>query len=251
MRHPIHAIRIVASIPIAAMLASCDSADPGMVEKISLLEAELREKDRRMASMTDELSRRPSGPSTPAAPNLDAARNTYLRYVDQLRDKLASAMPELTFEEDRVSVFPVVGPDPSLPIASKAGFQIMTQDGTRGELVVAFHADFSGTWKDPDFDQIKKSFQPPAPQATPAPPPAPPPAPLAGTQPPKPQLQDVMGADRTVEVQWDDPPKPQPPPGQSEPRQPAPQPPAQPAQPSPALPPKVMPSDRDVIIDFD
>ncbi len=242
MPRPAFLIQSVAATLIATMIVSCDSTDPGMAEKVALMEAEIREKDRLMESMSAELSSRSTVSNAPATPNIEAARNSYLRYVDQLRDKIAQAMPDMTFDSDRVSVFPVVGPDPSLPIASKAGFYVTTADGNRGELVVPFQADFSGNWKDPDIEKIVKAFQ--VPQSAPVKQAA---NPQAGSPPASTPPRDVMGAERTIEVQWGDEAPQQSPPQSSNQGQPSP--PSSPSQPK--IPQRVMPTDRDVIIEFD
>jgi len=234
-------IRSVVAIFNPPTIVSCDSADPGLAEKIALMEAEIREKDRRIESMSSEISRSSAVPSAPATPNVEAATSSYLRYVDQLREKMAGAMPKLTFDSDRVSLASVVGPDPLLPITSTATFHFTTADGKRGELVVPLHADFSGNWKDPDIEAIVKAFQ--MPQSGPQTPAA---TNQTAVQNSTTQPKDVMGADRTIEVNWGDAPQqqPTPPPNQSQPSAP----PSTPAQPQ--LPQRVMPTDRDVIIEF-
>lgn len=242
----------------ACLLVSCDrSRDPGLVEKLALLEAELRDRDdqlTRMREVAAENASSSSAESQSSAPDVDAARGSYLAFVETVRGKLSEAMPEVKL--DRTSVFPVEGPDPSKPIFSKVAFRIVGKDGRAGEIVVPVFADTSGSWQDPEVDEAVAAFK--TKLATPPPvaarETAPPAAPQAEPQRPKPN--DVMGANRTFEVQWGDEPKRQG--GQGGQAQPAPQPPPQqqqqapPQQPQqPAVPKKVMPTSRDVIIDFE
>lgn len=233
--------RLIATAMVAGLLASCDpSGDPGMIEKVALLEAELRDRDQQLAAMQEEANSSGSSETaapTASAPDLDAARSGYLGFVESLRTKLAGAMPDAKF--DRTSVFPVEGPDPSKPILSRVAFRITGKDGRTGEMVIPLFADPSGTWEEPATEEIIAGFKTkaaaaPVAASTPAPQPA---------APQRPQPTDVMGANRTVEVQWND--------GPAQPAAPAP-PPSQPApQPSPAMPKKVMETSRDVIIDFE
>lgn len=239
-------LRILAPAMAATLFQSCDRPDPGMIEKVSLLEAELRERDRQLAAMEEEAKSESSSdaPDATTAPDLDAARAAYLGFVESLRGTLAQAMPELKFE--RTSVFPVEGPDPSKPILSKVAFRITGKNGRNGEVVVPLFADPAGSWLEPDTAEVVARFktQLTAAAATPA---APAPAPQPAAPAPRPQPTDVMGAQRTVEVQWGDQPPAQPSPRPASPSPPAPQ--AQPQ--SPAMPKKVMPTSRDVIIDFE
>ncbi len=220
--------RIPAAVLAAGVLASCSPReDPGITEKIALLEAELRNRDEQLAAMQEESSSKDSSESTAGDPDVDTAKSSYLE-----------ELPGARF--DRTSVFPVEGPDPSKPIVSKVAFRILAQDGRSGEILVPLSANPAGEWQQPPTGEIVASFK--AKQSVPQ----------VATQAPAPQQQeppkskptDVMGANRTVEIQWGD--KAVAPPVQ----QPAsPQPPAQP--PAPAVPKKVMPTSRDVIIDFE
>ena len=233
---------------MAGLVVSCDPAgDPGMIEKVALLEAELRDRDQQLAAMQEESkSDSDSGSTTEAsAPDLDAARGAYLEFVEGLRSKLVEAMPDAKFE--RPSVFPVEGPDPSKPIFSKVAFRVTAKDGRSGEMVIPVFADPSGAWQEPETEQIIAGFKT---KAAAAPVAAPTPAPQPVAQKPA-QPTDVMGASRTVEVQWDDGPRQPPGTPAAQPRGQAP-PPSQPAPPpAPSVPKKVMPTDRDVIIDFE
>lgn len=214
-----------------------------MVEKVSLLEAELRERDRQLASMQEEVNL--ASRSTTGAPDLDAARGGYLGFVEGLRGKLAEAMPDAKF--DRTSVFPVEGPDPSKPIASKVAFRITSNTGRSGEMVIPLFAAPSGEWEQPKTADIVAGFKtklaaPPVAVNTAA---APTPQ-LAA--PKRAQPTDVMGANRTVEVHWDDESTPA---GRNTAPQTAPQQQPVPQPDSPPMPKKVMPTSRDVIIDFE
>jgi hypothetical protein len=243
MSRPAPLTRILASAMLAGVFSSCDRPDPGMTEKVALLEAELRERDRQLATMAEEAKSESSTDASPTAgaPDLDAARGAYLGFVESLRSKLATAMPDAKFE--RTSVFPVEGPDPSKPILSRVAFRIVGKDGRSGEMVVPLFADPAGAWQDPEIEQVIAGFN-----ARPAAPPAAAntaPAPQPAAAPARPQPTDVMGAERTVEVQWGDKPQQAAPQQAPATPQPAPQP------QSPAVPKKVMPSSRDVIIDFE
>lgn len=251
LHRPVLFSSFIVSAMVAGLLPSCDrSDDPGLVEKVSLLEAELRNRDQQIAALEEgskSAGGSSSGEATASAPDLDAARAAYLGFVETLKGKLAEVMPDAKF--DRTSVFPVEGPDPSAPIFSRVAFRIITKDGRSGEMVVPLSASPSGTWNEPATKEIAASFKsklaaPPVAAAT---------APTSqAAPPPRSQPTDVMGASRTVEVQWGDkpsqagrnsasPPTPQPTPALA---QPAP-------QSSPSVPKKVMPTSRDVIIDFE
>lgn len=243
--------RWIAVTSTAAVVASCDFRnDPGVAEKIALLEAELRERSEQLSAMQEELeSASESDTESTGAPDLETAKGTYLGFVEGLRAKLSEAMPDTKF--DRTSVFPVEGPDPSRPIVSRVGFRIVGPDGRSGEMLIPLAADSAGDWQEPETTEILASFKaglaaPPVAATQPAP------APATPAKPARPQLNDVMGANRTIEVQWNDPPAPAPvAPAQAAGGAPAappqaPQPPA-----TPALPKKVMPTSRDVIIDFE
>ena len=242
----------VMMLPImaAGLLTSCDpSADPGMVEKVSLLEAELRERDRQITALQEEVdaaSEAATKPST-SAPDLDAARTSYLEFIEVFGRELAGAMPDAKF--DRTSVFPVIGPDPSKPITSRVAYRIVNKDGRTGELVIPLFASPSGKWEKPETAEVIASFKAkPAPQETAS---VPTPAAPAPSPPQRSQPTDVMGANRTIEVQWDDgqtPAAPKPAPQAN--ANPAPPPQPAPSE-KPAVPKKVMPTSRDVIIDFE
>jgi hypothetical protein len=239
---------IVTAVGVACLCVSCDRlGDPGIKEKVALLEAELRDRDAQLTLMQEETASKPAAEPANAGPDLQAASGAYLGFVDELRKQLAAALPGAKFE--RTSVFPVVGPDPLKPITSSVAFRVVRQDGKSGEISVPLFADAAGKWLEPEADQIseitakfkaKPANTPAAATSNPAAQPA------AGTAKPKPT--DVMGANRTVEVDWGDaPPLPQ---GTT--AAPAPKPETPPAAPpAPVVPKKVMPTSRDVIIDFD
>ncbi len=223
--------------------ASCNHReDPGMAEKIALLEAELRSRDEQLAAMEEESKSAAdsSAESTSGAPDLEAAKGAYLAFVESLRAKLAGELPGAKF--DRTSVFPVEGPDPSKPILSRVAFRITGADGRSGEMLVPLFADPAGDWQEPETTQIVADIK--AKLAAPSQPPA---SAAKPAEPTRSQPTDVMGASRTVEVDWND--------GNSQPGRPAAQAPAPPPAPAapaaPAVPKKVMPTSRDVIIDFD
>lgn len=238
-------LRISAGLLAAGGLVSCSPReDPGITEKIALLEAELRDRDGQLAAMQEENSAEPVSDSTTRAPDLDSAKGSYLEFVETLRKSLAEAMPGTKF--DRTSVFPVEGPDPSKPILSRVAFRVVAQDGRAGEVLVPLFANPAGEWQTPQMSEIVASFKakqsaPPVAAQTPAPQPAEPPKKSTPT--------DVMGANRTVEIDWNDGPKQAQQPPTPAPQPAAPQPPPQ--QPAPVMPKKVMPTTRDVIIDFE
>jgi hypothetical protein len=225
-------------------LVSCDKKDPGLVEKLSLIEAELREKDARLEDTQLEMARmsKATAAQETSGPDIAAARSSYSSFIDGLREKVAGELTGANIE--RTSVFPIEGPDPAKPILSKVAFRIVGANGRTGELMIPLYADPSGKWQEPAAEDIA-AFQAgldAAPKVTQNVPTAPAPAPRRPDTP-----KDVMGANRTIEVEWDDPA----PVGgngqaQAEPQSPAPQPPA-----APELPKKVMPTSRDVIIDFE
>ncbi len=243
--------RIATAVGAACLCVSCDRlTDPGIKEKVALLEAELRSRDAQLTLMQEEIATKATAEthaeSTSAGPNLQAASGAYLSFVDEVRKQLAAALPGTKF--DRTSVFPVVGPDPLKPITSSVVFRVVRQDGKSGEISIPLSADATGKWLEPEASEIseitakfkaKPASTPAAAASTPA------------AQPAKPKPTDVMGANRTVEVDWGDAS----PPPQGTTAAPAPKPetpPAPPAaQPAPVVPKKVMPTSRDVIIDFD
>lgn len=244
--------RIAAAVGAACLCASCDRlGDPGIREKVVLLEAELRSRDAQLSQMQEESATKAAtdtpAESTSTGPDLQAASGAYLGFVDELRKQLAAALPGAKFE--RTSVFPVVGPDPLKPITSIVAFRVVRQDGKSGEISIPLFADAVGKWLEPEATQIseitakfkaKPASTPAAATSNPAAQPA------AGSAKPKPT--DVMGANRTVEVDWGDAP----PPPQGTTAGPAPKPETPPAAPpAPVVPKKVMPTSRDVIIDFD
>lgn len=234
---------------IVGSVTSCDpKGDPGILEKVALLEAELRDRDQQIAAMQQEVNSASESKAEPTAgaPDISAANAAYLKFVENLRGELAKSMPDAKFE--RTSVFPVEGPDPSKPILSRVAFRITGKNGRTGEMVIPLSASPSGEWEEPETAEIVASFNSKLTEA-----------PGAGTSSPTaPQAQapqrtqpnDVMGASKTVEIQWDDgqPPAGKKPAAPSA-RQPAPPQPA--PKPEPAVPKKVMPTSRDVIIDFE
>jgi hypothetical protein len=230
-----------------SFLPSCEQRhDPGLLEKAALLEAELRDREQQLAAMREEVDAASQVAAQPGieAPDLDAARGGYLTFVEDLKAKLAGGMPGVTF--DRTSVFPVEGPDPSRPIISQVTYRVVDKDGRSGEIDIPLFADSSGTWQEPDAGKIAEAYKTKLAAATAARNTAAAAAPQPAA-PPRPQPTDVMGANRTVEIQWGDQ-QPQGNPNTAPPPQPAPQ---TQAQPAPALPKKVMPTSRDVIIDFE
>jgi hypothetical protein len=153
--------RLIATAMLAGLVVSCDPAgDPGMIEKVALLEAELRDRDQQLAAMQEESKSDSDSGSTAeaSAPDLDAARGAYLEFVEGLRSKLVEEMPDAKFE--RPSVFPVEGPDPSKPIFSKVAFRVTAKDGRSGEMVIPVFADPSGAWQEPETEQIIAGFKP-------------------------------------------------------------------------------------------
>lgn len=255
----------------ACVLPSCDrQGDPGLRERVSLLEAELSQRDDSMKNLKAEISKKEkeadsassSSSSAPAAADPAKARQTYLAAVETIQASLTKSLGS-DGTVDRASVFPVTGPDPDYPIASKVGFTILAKNGRKAEVVVPLVANAAGEWKEPTGDEIAGQFRKSlssmpavADNTGTAPTPTPQPQqPPRQPQPPNRTPNDVMGANRTVQVGWDEPtaPAPQPqrpanPTPQPQP-QPTPQPPAQ--KPAGQQPVKPMPSNRDVIIDFD
>lgn len=257
-------LALSALLPSAALVSCNGKGDPGLTERVALLEAELRERDTQITALQEEASQKSEAAAEPSArePDLKAAKSSYPDFVEALRKKLAAAIPSAKFE--RPSIFPVEGPDAAKPIVSRVSFRISATDGRSGEIVIPIFADPSGQWQEPETDDIVAGYKarlsapptvatnnPPQQQAPTQQPQQPP------TQPQRQKPTDVMGANRTVEVEWNDGPKPaQRPPQQQAPQQA--QPPAQPPQQQapqpnqpPATPKKVMPTSRDVIIDFE
>ena len=235
--------RLSASLIVAGCFVSCQDSDPGLQEKISLIEAELRDRESQLANVREELreASKPSAPTEASGPDIDAARSSYSSFIDTFRKTVAAEMPDVKIE--RTSVFPIEGPDPAKPIVSKVAFRVVGKNGRSGEMIIPLFADPSGKWQEPDTSELA-SFKigleadPQVAAKTPNPP----------QQQQKKLPNDVMGAKETIVVQWDDAPAPRtenPQQGQPAPQPPAPQPAA------PKLPPKVMPTTRDVIIDFE
>ena len=243
--------RIAAAVGAACLFVSCDRpGDPGIKEKVALLEAELRSRDAQLALMQAEIATKPAAEPASAGPDLQAASGAYLGFVGELRKQLAAALPGAKFE--RTSVFPVVGPDPLKPITSSVAFRVVRQDGKSGEISIPLSADASGKWLEPEASQISEitaNFKAKPASTPPVAPGIPAAQPAAG--PAKTKPADVLGANRTVEVNWGDAS----PPPQGTTAGPAPKPetppPSPPAPSAPVVPKKVMPTSRDVIIDFD
>jgi hypothetical protein len=227
---------LLGCLALAVCLVSCDRKDPGLVEKLSLIEAELRDRDDRLEDAHEEISRmsEDTAKSETSAPDVEAARSSYSAFIDGLRERVSG---ELGAKIERTSVFPIQGPDPENPIISKVAFRVVAVNGRSGELLIPLSADPSGKWQEPTAEDLAafKVGLNAAPQVTQN-------KPAAPAQP-----KDVMGSDRTVQVQWDDDHASPAENGQNQ-AQPRPAP-TQPA--APALPSKVMPTDRDVIIDFE
>ena len=219
---------------LASGIVSCDyGPDPGLVEKAALLEAELRVRDERIEEMEEEAKQAAEAAdseSQSATIDLDAAKSSYTGFVDTVRANLQQALGGSKIE--RTSVFQVQGPDPSFPITSRVAFQLA---GGKGEIIVPLQADPSGQWQEPDLETaLKKHAQMLANT------PVAPSQPQASSAPQRTEVKDVMGADQTHRVDWGDPKRPATPP------------PSAPTQPRrPQMPQKPMPSDRDVIIEFD
>lgn len=233
-------------------MMSCNRQDPGLLEKVALLEAEVRERDMRISEMEKETAATAENVSS-AVPDLDAARSAYSAFVEDLKGQLVEKLPEVKFE--RTSVFPIEGPDPETPIVSKVAFTVTASNGRTGEMIIPIVANTSGAWQEPSVEasisKLKTSLTAPAvanhPQKSSDPPPT-------VATPPKTSPRDVMGADRTVDIQWNEPAQRgqrAAPPTQGVPtQQPATPPPSSGAT-RPTTPKKVMPTDRDVIIDFE
>lgn len=228
-------------LALPCCLTSCDRKDPGLVEKLSLVEAELREREARLENMQREMARlsKAKTSSGSSGPDIGAAKSGYSEFIEGLRLKIAGELADAKIE--RTSVFPIKGPDPDRPIVSQVAFRVVGANGRAAELTIPVYADASGKWQQPAFDELaafkaglnEESRVAKNEAATPAP-------------KRKEQPKDVMGANRTIEIQWDDG-TPAARNGQSQaPPQPAPRQPA-----APALPKKVMPTSRDVIIDFE
>ncbi|MFD0892649.1 hypothetical protein KBB96_14590 [Luteolibacter ambystomatis] len=267
---------MTASTKIAAIaavcacgLSSCDrQGDPGLRERVSLLEAELSQRDDSLKNLKEEISKKEkeadsasssSSSSAPAAADPAKARQSYLAAVETIQASLAKSLGS-DGAVDRASVFPVTGPDPDYPISSKVGFTILAKNGRKAEIVVPLVANAAGEWKEPTGDEIAAQFRKSlssmpavADNTGTAPTPTPQPQPTRPQPQPNRTPNDVMGANRTVQVGWDEPtvpaPQPQRPANPTPQPQPTPQPPAQ--KPAGQPPVKPMPSNRDVIIDFD
>ncbi|BCU77058.1 hypothetical protein [Luteolibacter sp. LG18] len=249
----------------ACVLSSCDrQGDPGLKERISLLEAEVSQREDSLKNLKEEITakeKESSAASESAAPAVidpAKARQAYLAAVESIQASLGKALGSDGTVQG-ASISPVVGPDPDYPISSKVAFTIVAKNGRKGEIVVPLVANAAGEWKQPSADSIAADFRKslsslPAVADNTGTTPAPQPQPRPQPQPQaKPQPTDVMGANRTVQVGWDEPTAaPQPPARATNPApqpQPTPQPPA--SKPAPQQPVKPMPSNRDVIIDFD
>ncbi len=232
---------------LSGWFTSCGrDEDPGIREKVDLLEAEIRDRDSQIAALHDEANSTPETTTNPSigTPDLKAARGTYLGFVETVRGRLADGLPGARF--DRTSIFPVEGPDPARPIISKVSFRIVGRDGRAGEMAIPLFADRSGKWETPDTAEIVASFGKKAAEAPPVAVAPPAPKQVHPQEPSEPT--DVMGASRTVEVKWPEDQKPAPPHAKPPVSQATTQPQPQPKQ---ALPRKVMPAERDVIIDFE
>ncbi len=235
---------ILSSFILSSSVISCNrETDPGVLEKVALLEAELRSRDEELETLRGEAASAKSVPlAASMAPDVDNAKSGYLACIEKVKVGLLLALPSAKFE--RTSVFPVEAPDTANPIFSRVAFRVIAADGRSGEIGVKLSANAAGQWQEPDLEEAVTTFKTKAiaSQSSPA---------ITQTAPSNnlPQIQpstlpkDVMGANRTVEVGWGDKQTSTSPPTI------APVPPTSPA--TPAIPPKVMPTNRDVIIDFD
>lgn len=223
-----------------------------MRERVSLLEAEISKREATIKQLR-EAADAAAGSSKVAAEAAPAdpakAKQSYLSAVENAKEVFAKTVGKEA-SIDRVSVFPVTGPDPDFPITSKVGFSITTRQGGKMEVIVPMKASATGEWSELESGAISQALRQGAADAAAGMAARAPQAPANRPSPPQETKQspaDVLGANRTVEVGWGDEP------ARQAPRQPAqqqaPQTSPQPAQPKPQ-PVKPMPSDRDVIIDF-
>lgn len=236
--------RIAVSLT-AMLLASCERKEQqGLLERIDALEAELVTRDEKIQQLRSELAQREKQESE-QEPEIDLAKASYKEATEGIAQSLRGLFQDQGRVDD-VIVSDVTVHDPDYPIASALDVVFSTRTG-QWRVKIPMRASSKGRWESMDESMLKEHLkqsrqlsgsQPAVTQqssANPAPAPA------------KPELpRDVMGAQKTEVIDWGDQPparRPQQPQAQQpQTQQPAPQ--------RPAVPPKVMPTDRDVMIDF-
>ncbi len=146
--------RLSASLIAVGCVVSCQDSDPGLQEKISLIEAELRDRETQLANVREELrsASKTVAPAEAPGPDIDAARSSYSSFIDSFRNTVAAEMPDVKIE--RTSVFPIEGPDPAKPIVSKVAFRVLGKNGRSGEMIIPLFADRSGKWQEPDTSEL-------------------------------------------------------------------------------------------------
>ena len=201
-------------VPVGLLfVAGCKEEDPGMLERIILLEAEQRDQERVMKrlekekrTLTAEVEKAEAG----GGGNIDVARANFSKEVSRLETELGAG---------------VTGGEITGPGAAYAYAAQVVVDGRAFPV----KADAEGRWVFPGAAVIRERLGGGGSGRAPA----------AQTR----QPTDVMGAGRTEQIDWGDAPR-QP---QQRQRQPA----QQPTQRKPSGAKQVMPSDRDITIDFD
>ncbi len=239
------------------MLAGCGGDDPGLIERIDRLEADLRSRDDRIGELEQKIEASKSAGTRAARPSASAVEEAFAREAVSLRRQIEQlAGPGRLADYSLSSVESV---DLSRPYSATITLT-MEGDGGAGNVRVkgkAF-ADESGRWKLPSAQDMLAAAQQAARQAKEE----------ARSQsttihsgstggsgrpgPAQATPQDVMGAGQTIQIDWGDAPRQN---TRSAPTS-APQPPAAPPGEAPTndagkpSPQKVMPVDRDITISW-
>ncbi len=282
-------MRLSFTLLFALPAASCRQTDPGVEEKLARataemdsLRADLATAHTQVESLKKELEKsssaqRPS--STTVAPTntgaykplpIEQLEEGYIAAARVLRRKLETELKDFTIKGytfERVRVAPEV----ATPYTSKIGIEFLRPDGQTFKVELDAAADFSGVWTFPSHQTIREEItrgltapiQPTAPPVT---------AQQGNSSAPTQQVPSLMPNSGTVRIDWGDAaqrPQPQPPqtppassgvqfdmpPPAAVPPNAGYQPPAPPSAPPAQAPPagdpvKVMPTDRDVLIQF-
>ena len=235
--------RIAVSLA-AVLFSSCERNEQnGLMERIDALESELTTRDEKIQQLHAELKSLEKEQSE-QQPDLDLAKASYKAATEDMTRALRDLFKDQARIED-VIINDVSMNDPEFPIVSAMDVVYTTKSGN-WRVKLPMRATTKGRWETMEeatlIEVLKSSRQIGGPQQVSAQP-AQQNQPTQSTKPALPR--DVMGAGKTEVIDWGDP-KSAPSPQQQTQQPAAPQ----VAPQKPALPPKVMPTNRDVMIDF-
>jgi hypothetical protein len=235
--------RVIVSLA-AVFLSSCQRNDKnGLMERVDALEAELTTRNEKIDKLLSELKSLEIQKSQ-QQPEVDLAKASYKVATEDLASALRTTFNDGARLDD-IIVNDVVVNDPAYPITSAVDAVFTTKNGN-WRVKLPMRATTKGRWENLQGDALNEALKSArqvgmAQQAASQPTRQNQPAETSRPAAPR----DVMGARKTEVIDWgDSPPSRNAPPQQTQ--QPAAPAPAQ----KPAVPPKVMPTNRDVMIDF-